>query len=244
MVLVMCIGDAPAWGQPPFPSQRLPQTTSVPGVPPMLDRIDPLYGDASPLSHSLREMDMQADLRSPVGFQNIYRVPGRDDLLMRQSGGVYAIFPQSAYVPSRNGSIAVVPPGTIYSIGPPGMWSMPSQWVQPPALAHLDAANAWRVPSVSAEVQLARAGTTLVDRRRQARRETLGDSTHWIGDDAQRADEVQSQSQAPRYEINRATPPEPSTFLTTIVTNDAYRASRLAELLEQAMRAAQRSNDQ
>ena len=43
-------------------------------------------------------------------------------------------------------------------------------------------------------------------------------------------------------QVARATPPHPSTFLTTVVTNDEYRAKRLAELLEKAADAARRGN--
>lgn len=243
LVLAMILGHALAHAQPPYPSQRLPQASGVPGVPPLLERVDPLYGDSSPLSESLRDVEMQIDLRSPVGFQNVYRVPGRDDLLMRQSGGVYAIFPQSVYVPVRGGSAATVPPGTVFSIGPPGEWSMPSPWVRAPSLARMDASGATLSVEHAQRAQQIWTGATPVDRRWHERRGTLSDPTQWTGADDVLLHQSPTGGADTRPEVRRAPPPEPATFLTTIVTDDAYRASRLAELLDRAVRAAHRAQD-
>ena len=79
----------------------------------MLQRVDPTLGDVSPLGESLREVNMQADFRVPTGFQNVYRVPGRDDLLMSANGAMYAIFPQSSYLATSQGMVATVPAGTV-----------------------------------------------------------------------------------------------------------------------------------
>jgi len=58
----------------------------------------------------------QVDLSVPGGFRQVYRVPGRDDLLMRINGGMYAVFPESFY---QRGRGAVIPPGTVFHIGEP-----------------------------------------------------------------------------------------------------------------------------
>ncbi|NBX32326.1 MAG: hypothetical protein EBR07_06285, partial [Planctomycetes bacterium] len=57
--------------------------------------IDQKVGDRNSLSTSSRVM--QVDL-SPHGFERLYAVPGRDDLMMRTNGALYAVFSQSAYI--------------------------------------------------------------------------------------------------------------------------------------------------
>ena len=82
-----------------------------------LERIEQGFEDVSPLATSLEQYDYQ--LRQPIGFDSVYRVPGAEGLLMRQSGAVHAIFERSEYVSTRFGEYAVAPPGTIYTIGAP-----------------------------------------------------------------------------------------------------------------------------
>jgi hypothetical protein len=82
-----------------------------------LDPVEQGIDDVDPLSASLR--DLQHELRTPFGFQRVYRVPGRDDLLMRAHGGLYAVFPRSWYERTRRGTIVMVPPQTIFFIGQP-----------------------------------------------------------------------------------------------------------------------------
>jgi hypothetical protein len=76
-------------------------------------------GDRHSLSHSLRVMPV--DL-SPHGFERVYAVPGRDDLLMRTNGALYAVFDQSTYTrdPQKRGAMrAVIPAATVFYIGRP-----------------------------------------------------------------------------------------------------------------------------
>ncbi len=85
------------------------------------ERLDPMVGDSSSLSMSLRMMPL--DL-SPHGFRNIFKVPGHDDLLMRMDGALYAIFDYSVYArdPNQKKVIAmrpIVPAATVYYIGKP-----------------------------------------------------------------------------------------------------------------------------
>lgn len=79
--------------------------------------LDQSVEDRDPLSNRGRTMPW--DLRQPVGFQNVYHVPGRADMLMRINGGVYAIFPQSVYAEGKHGLVPLVPAGTIFYIGQP-----------------------------------------------------------------------------------------------------------------------------
>ena len=46
------------------------------------------------------------------------------------AGALFAIFPESVYRGTRNGRVAVAPPGTVYSIGMPGV--LHTQPIAPP----------------------------------------------------------------------------------------------------------------
>lgn len=82
-----------------------------------LQPIEERVGDVGPLSTSLREI--YPGLAVPSGFQQVYRVPGRDDVLMRLDGGVVAVFPRSEYERTDSGVVPVVPAGTVFYIGLP-----------------------------------------------------------------------------------------------------------------------------
>jgi hypothetical protein len=90
-----------------------------------LSEVEQAVGDLGPLSASLR--DLQPDLRHPVGFDAVYRVPGREDLLMRVSGGLYAVFPRSVYAQTQQGQIPLIPYGTTFFIGPPDTSALPQE---------------------------------------------------------------------------------------------------------------------
>jgi hypothetical protein len=86
--------------------RREPSPNAVPEL------VDQRVADRNSLGHSLRVM--QVDL-SPHGFERVYKVPGRDDLLMRTNGALYAVYSQSAYAADtqRKGAIkAIVPAAT------------------------------------------------------------------------------------------------------------------------------------
>lgn len=88
------------------------------GIPiDQLTPVDQRIGDVGPLSTSQREIS--PGLAAPSGFDTVYRVPGRNDLLMRIDGGVVAVFPQSQYVRTENGVTTVIPPNTMFYIGLP-----------------------------------------------------------------------------------------------------------------------------
>lgn len=92
-------------------------------------QVDAAVADRNSLSTSLRAMPV--DL-SPHGFQRVYSVPGRDDLLMRSNGALYAVFSQSSYArdPRRGNSVVTVPASTIFYIGRPNFATIRSTGVR------------------------------------------------------------------------------------------------------------------
>lgn len=216
--------------------------SNVPGTPPMLQRVDPALSDVSPLGDSLREVNMQADLRAPTGFQHVYRVPGRDDLLMRASGGVYAIFPQSTYLQTGQGMAATVPPGTVYSIGMPGPWALNSRWIVTPNMLPMDGTRSPTAAAAPAGMRYPIAGSEPVDDRRGIRQGGHATTGAWTSDGAPSLEDgLQSGPIMESPRLRQTQPPEPATFLKTVVTDDEYRARRLAELLQAAVEASRRS---
>lgn len=222
-------------------AQQAYQPPNIPGVPPMLQRVESRVVDVSPLAEGLREINMQADFRAPVGFMNVYRVPGRDDLYMRASGGVYAVFPQSVYILTDRGMNTPVPPGTVFSIGMPSPWALPSAWLKGPELHRFDEAQSPNMLTTSSpnERQLMTDSGEAIDRT-TARRDMMATTDEWtaLGRPVMNPDEIDANG-VRRASVSRSSPPEPATFLKTIVTDDAYRARRLATLMEQAAKASQ-----
>lgn len=92
-------------------------------------QVDASVADRNSLSTSLRAMPV--DL-SPHGFQRVYSVPGRDDLLMRSNGALYAVFSQSSYArdPRRGSTVVTVPASTIFYIGRPNFATIRSTGVR------------------------------------------------------------------------------------------------------------------
>ena len=71
--------------------------------------------DRGSLSGSLRVLP--ADLRQNQLFEKLYKIVGSDDVYIRQSGGLRAVFRNPVYVDTELGSIPIVPAGTVYCIG-------------------------------------------------------------------------------------------------------------------------------
>ena len=66
------------------------------------------------------------DLRVPTGFDAVYLVPGDDDgRMMRGSGALFAVFPQSAYRRTVFGTVPIAPADTVFHIGMPGGYTFP-----------------------------------------------------------------------------------------------------------------------
>lgn len=87
-----------------------------------LDRpVDPGYADTGGLVESFRVP--MADLRIGDGWDSVYEMDSSfGPLYARRNGGLTAVFPQSDYVASSEGTVPVVPPNTVYVIGEPGPW--------------------------------------------------------------------------------------------------------------------------
>jgi len=83
----------------------------------IFEPVDPGLSDVGPLALSQRIL--RADLRVPTAFERVYRVklPDGSSVFARIDNGVTAVFPRSDYVSTSQGVFAVVPPGTVYSIG-------------------------------------------------------------------------------------------------------------------------------
>lgn len=90
---------------------------------PELEVVDQGVEDRGGLEKSFRVLPL--DMRAPSGFQQVYRVPGRDDLLMRGNGALFAVFPRSAYMRTAFGAIPVAPADVHFSIGMPGGFNFP-----------------------------------------------------------------------------------------------------------------------
>ena len=50
-------------------------------------------------------------------FERLYRVAGTESIYVRKSGALSAVFQGSEYAETRQGSIALIPAGTVYCIG-------------------------------------------------------------------------------------------------------------------------------
>lgn len=127
---------AAARAQDPKPALSVPanQRPAPPAAPPPSSSqapqlVDPTSADRNSLSGSLRVMPV--DL-SPHGFDRIYSVPGRDDLLMRSNGALYAVFSQSVYTRDpRKGTVrAMIPASTVFYIGKPNFATIRSSGVR------------------------------------------------------------------------------------------------------------------
>ena len=120
--------STPANQQGPRPAASQPSSSQVP------QQVDPSTADRNSLSGSLRVMPV--DL-SPHGFERVYSVPGRDDLLMRSNGALYAVFSQSVYSRDpRKGNLRVmIPASTVFYIGKPNFATIRSSGVRDVDLA-------------------------------------------------------------------------------------------------------------
>jgi hypothetical protein len=122
-----------------------------PASQPELKRVDPAVGDIGPLGVSIR--DMGVDLRVPTGFQDVYRIKGRDPrdlrsesgLFVRIDGGIYAVFGRSVYTQTPQGLSVDVPPGTVFYLG--GLpTSITGEPVVPLSANYADTSASTRIP--------------------------------------------------------------------------------------------------
>lgn len=113
--------DAPVSAQQAPAAHRT--TVQLSPLRPKLEVVDQGVEDRGGIEKSFRVMPL--DLRVPSGFQQVYRVPGSDDLLMRGNGALFAVFPRSLYRRTAVGNLPVVPADVHYSIGMPGGFNYP-----------------------------------------------------------------------------------------------------------------------
>jgi hypothetical protein len=189
-----------------------------------LKPVDPAVEDTGPLSVSLR--DLQVDLRGPVGFEHIYRVPGHEDeLYMRMDGGLLAVFPQSIYTDTRWGPVPIIPNNTVFYIGVDSMesllardWSPRELWKDPLGLRIDGRIDLAAGEPDEAEAQAERGLPA-------APRPPLAPST---------GREPDPDGGPPRADLEAA---------ATIVTDPSYRAQRLRELMRRAAQAADQADE-
>jgi len=89
-----------------------------------LEPVEQTFEDVSPLATGFRRIEL--GLRSPTGFEQVYRVPGDDDHYMRIDGGLYAVFPRSVYANTRAGEVPLIPANTVFWIGQPDFLMQPA----------------------------------------------------------------------------------------------------------------------
>ncbi len=82
-----------------------------------LQPVEQTVADRGPLSTSLRWV--QYGLREPYGFQQLYQLPIGEQNYVRRNAGLWAVFPRSLYITTREGVSSSVPAGTVYYIGGP-----------------------------------------------------------------------------------------------------------------------------
>jgi len=185
---------------------------------PPLRAIDPNVADVNPMSASLR--DTRIDLRQPLGFTDVYRVPGQPGLLMRSSGAIFAVFPNSVYARTPTGPLALVPPGTVFYIGLPPAAPTAGESISP----HHSA----------------------VDTRIESQQETRITTSTNSRIDTLLAEQPRATSQIAKSSLPTAAAaqtsflrlePETAISLPTVANDEGYRVKRLSELLERAAKA-------
>lgn len=152
--------------------------------------------------------DMGIDLRQPTDFDRVYRVPGMEDHFMRANGALHAVFPHSVYQRVRRRRGGSVTMPLI-----PGGTVF---YIGPPPTDAL--ATDGRTPS-----------RRFADSPRQGPDATSGQAPP--ASPYPRKLHPSAHRPVPPARIERVEP-------TTIVTDPAYRAARLHELMRRAARAA------
>ncbi|MEY5060498.1 MAG: hypothetical protein RIS45_419 [Planctomycetota bacterium] len=112
-----------ALAAPPAADATHRTTVQTSPIRPELEVVDQGVEDRGGFEKSLRVLPL--DMRVPTGFQQVYRVPGREDLLMRGNGALFAVFPRSVYQRTPIGTIPLAPADVHFSIGMPGGFAYP-----------------------------------------------------------------------------------------------------------------------
>jgi hypothetical protein len=179
--------------------------------------VDQGYADVGPLRVS--SFSLPADLRSASGFDTVYRVPGagsgvrgigNSNQFARISGGLTAVFPRSEYVATKDGTLVILPPGTVFYIG-----SVPE---------HALGAHA-NTPS-----------PTLISRAASTRVSGLAGADQNVGLVDLR---VHNDAGDPNGFVKIQTRPDPTPPPNNVLVNDTYRRQRLRAMLMAAVRAGE-----
>lgn len=190
-------------------------STPVLGQSGDLKPLDQTVEDTSPLSRSLRHIER--GLREPSAFEQVYRISGREDLLVRIEGGIYALFPRSMYSTGENGTVPLIPAGTLFHIGYPDL--------EP--FGQVDASTGQGERRVGRDPFGARLNLKVDPRRGEqtaVRPIVIGTSTvPFTGLGRQRSERV---PQTVRQSVS-----------PTIVTDASYRADRIRDLMQSAAEA-------
>lgn len=95
----------------------LPLALAAAPGPVASDPVESAIGDLSPLQVSIRKVEH--GLAQPGNFEQVFRY---GDGFLRVQGGLYAVFDSSVYAADREHHgrlMPLVPPGTMFYIGPP-----------------------------------------------------------------------------------------------------------------------------
>ena len=146
----LAVAQSPVESGEPTLRRPLPPARDTSNAVPT--QVDPAVADRHSLSTSLRAMPV--DL-SPHGFERVYAVPGRDDLLMRSNGALYAVFSQSTYArdPKRGNLRVTLPPSTVFYIGRPNFALIRSTGVRDVSLVRDDSPSTGKGGTPLASVQ-------------------------------------------------------------------------------------------
>lgn len=187
----------------------VPRGPGIPGIPGSgaLREVDAGVADVDPLRTSLYNTGGQADLRTPLGFDRVF--VGADGRYYRISGSLVAAFDRSQYVADANGVYPEIPAGTVFYTG----------GLPPEAIGNGVALESF--PTVSGRTSGRVGGAMNASATARARFAPSPPSTGGIA--------YESGSATALAREREETPGEP-----TIATDEGYRASRIALLIQRA----------
>lgn len=239
MALAPCVSS--------FAQDRRPPSSSAPP-----EQVEQRVSDRGSLGQSLRVMPV--DL-SPHGFERVYKVPGRDDLLMRSNGALYAVFTQSAYArdPKKQNTFRpVISAATIFYIGKPNFKMIRSTGMRDLSFSPNDVASedhvsksldsmsgVKRLDAVPVDGRAAESRTALVDGRADAPKPQVPVST-----DSHASYPTRTPDQIAAAPVNSGTNTAPRSTETQsqnaspaqVSTRPGF-ASRIDELMRRAKKA-------
>lgn len=107
--------------------------------------VDPGTADLGPLGIQTRLLSK--NLRQDRDFGILYRglAPDGSSWFARRDAGITAVFPRSAYAPSADGDVALIPPDTTFIIGEPASGYSDRLGLSPVVRAFRDASNGLRI---------------------------------------------------------------------------------------------------